>query len=182
MAAKTNRLVLIHFWAPWCQPCMNMDKNVFAQPETGPALDANFVLVKLNADDSRATARIYQVTTLPTDVIVTPSGRLIAAIPSPPKPQQYIAQMNQAADAYKRQMAQGSAGGATRATAPHNPYGAVQVSTAPAAVQNPEPPASPNAAYALPAAAAATAMQPQASIPPGGVQTAPPSYQRPGGE
>ena len=101
LAAKTNRLVLIHFWAPWCGPCMNMERTVFAQPEVGPALEPNFVMVKLNADDAQAVARIYQVMTLPTDVIVTPSGRMITSMPSSSKPQQYVAQLNQAAATYQ---------------------------------------------------------------------------------
>src|SRR5689334_6705470 len=34
VAARTNRLVLIHFWAPWCQPCMRLEREVFSKPET----------------------------------------------------------------------------------------------------------------------------------------------------
>ena len=56
-----KRLVLIHFWAPWCKPCRQLEQGVFAQAETGKALDANFVMVKLNVDDSPATARMYYV-------------------------------------------------------------------------------------------------------------------------
>src|SRR5262249_29191052 len=74
LAARTNRLVLVHFWAPWCQPCVKLDADVLSQTETVRALEANFVMVKLNVDESPATARLYGVSSLPTDVIVTPNG------------------------------------------------------------------------------------------------------------
>ena len=36
-AAKTNRLVLIHFWRTSCLPCAQLDQEVFAQSQTAPA-------------------------------------------------------------------------------------------------------------------------------------------------
>ncbi|HEV3137250.1 MAG TPA: thioredoxin family protein [Pirellulales bacterium] len=97
LAGQTNRLVLVHFWAPWCQPCLRLDKEVFSHTETAAALNPNFVCVKLNVDETPGTARLYGVSSLPTDVILSPAGRLVAQIQSPPTAVQYIAQMNQAA-------------------------------------------------------------------------------------
>jgi thiol-disulfide isomerase/thioredoxin/YHS domain-containing protein len=101
IAAQSNRLVLIHFWASWCAPCARLEKEVFSQAETARALDSSFVLVKLNVDEAPATARMYGVSSLPTDVIITPSGRLVASIQSPPTASQYVAQMNQAAAGHR---------------------------------------------------------------------------------
>ena len=146
VAAQSKRLVLIHFWAPWCKPCRQLEQGVFAQPETGKALEANFVMVKLNVDDSPATARMYYVSSLPTDVIITPNGHLVAALPSPLTAPQYIAAMNQAAEGHRRLAAAGTPAGGNQPQA-YNPYGA-QAAAAPAVAQ------------------AATSQQPPAGQPP----------------
>jgi YHS domain-containing protein/thiol-disulfide isomerase/thioredoxin len=101
LAAESKRLVLIHFWAPWCRPCLRLEKDVFSSAETAKALEANFVMVKLNADEAPGTTRLYGVSSLPSDVITTPAGRLVSQMQSPPTAAQYIAQLNQAAAGHR---------------------------------------------------------------------------------
>jgi YHS domain-containing protein/thiol-disulfide isomerase/thioredoxin len=82
-AARTNRLVLVHFGAPWCQPCQQLERDVFSQPGFGSDLKPNFVGVKLNYDSFPATARQYGVQSIPSDVIITPQGQLVERVQSP---------------------------------------------------------------------------------------------------
>jgi protein disulfide-isomerase len=102
LAAQTNRLVLLHFWAPWCKPCLRLDSEVFSQPQFGPALEANYVPVKINADEAQTIARAYGVTSLPVDVIITPTGKLVTILASPANLEKYITQLNDAAASHRQ--------------------------------------------------------------------------------
>lgn len=135
IAARTNRLVLIHFWSSSCKPCLKLDSEVFSKPEVARALEPNFVMVKLNAEVAPGTAQLYGVSSVPTDVITLPNGRLVWQVQSPPAANQYVAQMNQAAAGH-RALLQGPQPPAV-ATAPPavSPPGA-----APAAATYPQPP------------------------------------------
>jgi thiol-disulfide isomerase/thioredoxin/YHS domain-containing protein len=124
LAAQTNRLVLIHFWAPWCRPCMKLEQEVFSKAETAKGLEANFVLVKLNADEAPGTARLYGVSSLPSDVITLPNGRLVSQIQSPPSAMQYVQQMNQAAAGHRSLARKVTDNGAPAQPAAADPYGA----------------------------------------------------------
>jgi YHS domain-containing protein/thiol-disulfide isomerase/thioredoxin len=154
MAAETNRLVLIHFWAPWCRPCVRLEQEVFSNAETAKGLEANFVMVKLNADEAPGTARLYGVSSLPTDVITTPAGRMVSQIQSPPSVAQYVTQMNQAAEGHR-----------SLARKPDRP-----------SVQQPAPPLGSGASYGPQYAPGAmpTAGPPPAYQPPTSPQQAPP--------
>ena len=92
-AARTNRLLLIHFGAPWCQPCQQLEHDVFSQPGFGKELKATFVGVKLNHDSFPATARQYGVQSIPTDIVLTPQGQLVERIQSPTNAADYVAAM-----------------------------------------------------------------------------------------
>ena len=57
LAGQTNRLVLIHFCAPWCNVCKRMETDVLGQPSVTAELRADYVAVKINADQFPATAQ-----------------------------------------------------------------------------------------------------------------------------
>jgi YHS domain-containing protein/thiol-disulfide isomerase/thioredoxin len=128
VAAETNRLVLIHFWAPWCRPCVRLEQDVFSNAATAKALEANFVMVKLNADEAQATRRLYGVSSLPSDVITTPSGQLVSQMQSPPTAAQYVAQMNQAAVGHRSLARKPESQSAQQIASPASPVSAAPVS------------------------------------------------------
>ncbi len=96
-AARTNRLILVHFWAPWCESCLKLDNEVFAQPQVKQFVDARFVPIKLNADEYPMTARQYGVDRLPTDLVISPDGKIVGRMKSPATPEAYVQQLQIAA-------------------------------------------------------------------------------------
>jgi protein disulfide-isomerase len=99
LAAQTNRMVLIHFWADWCLPCRQMEKAVFARPEVAAAMESRFIPVKLNADHFPHTRQQYGVTVLPSDVIIAPDGQVVGKIVGGADASRYVAQLSQIAGA-----------------------------------------------------------------------------------
>ncbi len=100
-AAQTNRLVLIHFWAPWCGACRRMEQEVLGQPSVASALQANYVPVKINTQHFPATPRQYGVTALPAAVIITPQGQRIATLTGMIGASQYAARLSRVASDVK---------------------------------------------------------------------------------
>lgn len=145
IAAQTNRLVLLHFWSNSCAPCVKLDREVFSKPEVARALDQNFVMVKLNVEEAPGTARLYNVSSIPTDVIVLPNGRLVSQSQSPPSATQYIAQMNQVANGHRAlsgaPLSQAAAQMAAAQTVPNGVANAPPGPPAAAAVNPTAPPA-----------------------------------------
>ena len=97
VAGQTNRLVLIHFWAEYCGACKQMDQDVFSRRDVAAAIEAGYVPVKLNAEHFPATARQYQVTALPTAIILTPQGDVIERLQGAVRPEHFVARLNQIA-------------------------------------------------------------------------------------
>lgn len=105
VAGQTNRLVLVHFWADWCKPCMEMEQTVFNRAGVASALEGNFVPVKIVPKQFPHTAEAYGVSRLPTDVVITSGGQLVARLPGSTDPSEYVGRLNQVAMNFKSRAA-----------------------------------------------------------------------------
>ncbi len=61
---KSEKPVIVDFWAPWCAPCRRVSPILDELSESRD--DISFV--KLNVDDNPATAMNYSVSSIPTIV------------------------------------------------------------------------------------------------------------------
>lgn len=73
-AAQTNRPILLAFKAGWCGPCKWMDREVFSKPAVGKAL-STWVPVHVDIDSQSRLARQYDITGVPTFVMLSSAGK-----------------------------------------------------------------------------------------------------------
>ena len=81
-ATQSHKLLLIHFYTHSCGPCRILDQDVFSQPHVSAGMEVNYVPVKVDADVSPAIASALRIDRVPTDVIMTPEGNVVAAFPA----------------------------------------------------------------------------------------------------
>lgn len=152
-ASQSGKLVLLHFWRPSCGPCQMLDRNVFSQPQIGSAVEQSYVPVKINTDISPAWANVYRISQVPSEVVLSPQGNVVATLSCPPTPDAYAAQLANLARNYQ----QYAAGQQTPNQAPvQAAYAGLKVGdyrntlAASQAITQTAPPAMPPIAHAMP--------------------------------
>ena len=93
-AAKTNRLVWLHFAADWCAPCKRLETFVFSDPNVIRTSDRNVVAVKIDVDENDLLVRQLGVPRIPYDIVMTPEGETIVNRRSPGISTDYLKMFN----------------------------------------------------------------------------------------
>jgi len=76
-ARSANKRVLVDFSADWCPPCVAMKHDVWPHPQVARAVDAGFVPLLVDADRDTVLAARYQVSSIPTVLLLDADGRVV---------------------------------------------------------------------------------------------------------
>lgn len=76
-ARSANKRVLVDFSADWCPPCQTMKHDVWPHPRVAEAISAGYVPVLVDADRDTVLADRYQVSSIPTILLLDADGRVV---------------------------------------------------------------------------------------------------------
>jgi thioredoxin-related protein len=101
-AKKTNRMILVDMYADWCGWCKRFEREVYPS-EKFQAIAKNLVLLKLDTEDGKEgtdLARRWNVTSLPTFVMLSPDLVLAGYLRGYSPPDQFVARIQEAEDGW----------------------------------------------------------------------------------
>ncbi len=80
IAKKKNKPIFIDFYSAYCGPCKIMNKKVFQEKQVAQYMNKNFINYKVDIKKGNGPllSLVYDVKYLPTVIIVTPEGEILA--------------------------------------------------------------------------------------------------------
>jgi thioredoxin:protein disulfide reductase len=82
-AKAANKLLVVDFWATWCEACHELDDQTYSDASVQKILSESFVIAKVDATDPTGDEKVaalikkYEVTGLPTVLFIKPDGKAL---------------------------------------------------------------------------------------------------------
>ena len=77
MAAATNKILIVDFWATWCGPCKKMDFDSWNDDQVNFVLNEHYIKVKVDIDSEKGLANEFSVNSIPNMFILDANGKTI---------------------------------------------------------------------------------------------------------
>lgn len=77
LSLKTGKPILVHFYSGSCNPCRMMEVYTFPNPTIVEMVKSSFIPVKINTDQRQDLKKMYKVSRVPADVVLSPNGQII---------------------------------------------------------------------------------------------------------
>ncbi len=81
-ADQSNKLIFVDVYTDWCRPCLQMDRNVFADSALADFFHTNFISVKINGEDENFGedfAKRYKINAYPGLLFIDGKGQVISS-------------------------------------------------------------------------------------------------------
>lgn len=93
LAAKTGKKIFVDFMATWCGPCKLLDRDVF-QKEDWKKMAKYVVFCKIDVDEQPAVSKAYNVTAMPTQMVLNADGSILSTKVGYANPTDFYAFLN----------------------------------------------------------------------------------------
>ncbi len=89
-AGKSNKLVMIDFFATWCAPCKAMDKKTWPDKSVQAWVGDHAVALRLDADKEQDIVAKYKVEDFPAILFIKPDGTEAGRISGYVEPEEFL--------------------------------------------------------------------------------------------
>ena len=90
LAKEQNKLILVHFTAPWSRSCRNLANFVHSESRVRSAFRDNIIAVKIDVDQHPELVEHYEVPSVPFEIVLTAEKKVISKRKSPDNSSAYF--------------------------------------------------------------------------------------------
>ncbi|WP_339731921.1 thioredoxin family protein [uncultured Gimesia sp.] len=93
--------LLLHFHASWCGPCHQMDRTVLNTQAVKNQFGKRIIAVKIDSDENQQLVSRFNVRSLPSDILLTPTGTIIKRVDGMQPQNEYLSFLGRGASRYE---------------------------------------------------------------------------------